>query len=60
MERVCCCWPERAKPRMDANPILLAELKIQKFDPTEQNGAAGFLATYYVSLCSENVVLAIP
>ena len=55
VERVCCWWPERAKPKIDANSILLTELNIQKFDPTEQHGAAGFLATYY-ALCSLHMV----
>ena len=51
INRICCLWPDAAKPKVDANPVLLAELQISPFEATEQNGASGFLATYD-GLCS--------
>ena len=56
INRVCSIWPTSAKPKIDANPLLLSELKAVSFDPTQENGAAGFLATYD-ALCSLHSVV---
>jgi Ran GTPase-activating protein (RanGAP) involved in mRNA processing and transport len=51
IHRICCLWPTVAKPKIDANQVLLAELNVTPFDASEENGASGFLATYD-ALCS--------
>jgi Ran GTPase-activating protein (RanGAP) involved in mRNA processing and transport len=57
LNRICCIWPDEAKPKIDANNTLLTELNVAKFDAAQDNGASGFLATYE-ALCSMHAVSA--